>query len=278
MTVLKRKDLLENAVNESVKKVQSMGYTVLYAANYSSHNYNLDIYDNEYESDIDTKVIILPTLEELVNNSKPVSTTIEISMGQCDIKDIRAYTETLLKANIQFLELFCAQAYWVNPRFENDVQWFVEHLEELINGSRNQLLKSIYGMCLEKKKALCHPYPSLIDKIKKYGYDGKQLHHIIRLTFFISEYFYNNKNFKDAIWFSDNSLNRALLINIKKNNLSLQEALDHSEVYCELVKRKVDLLLNNQEDNSTIKADFRRKSQDIIINNIKNRILGGYNG
>lgn len=278
MTILERKDILEKAVKESVEKVKSMGYTVLYAANYGSHNYNLDIYDNEYESDVDTKVIILPTLQELVANSKPVSTTIEISMGQCDIKDIRTYTETLLKANIQFLELFCAQAYWVNPKFQNEVQWFVEHLEELIAGSRGQLLKSIYGMCLEKQKALCHPYPTIKHKIDKYGYDGKQLHHIIRLANFISEYFYNNKSFRESIWYVDNSFNRALLMNIKKNNLPLQEALDQAEVYCNLVKRKVDLLLENQQDNSEIKIDFRRKTQDIIIDNIKNEILGGYNG
>ena len=95
---------LKEAVMESVNKVQELGYTVLYAANYGSHNYNLDINNDEYQSDIDTKVIILPTLEELVHNSKPVSTTIDISTGQCDVKDIRAFVPTLLKANIQFLE------------------------------------------------------------------------------------------------------------------------------------------------------------------------------
>ena len=46
----------------------------------------------------------------------------------------------------------------------------------------------VYG----KKKALCHPYPSLIDKIEKYGYDGKQLHHIIRMCDFIYAYTHNN--------------------------------------------------------------------------------------
>ena len=86
-----RGNMLGAAVLESVNTVQNLGYTVLYAANYGSHNYNLDIYNEEYNSDIDTKVIILPTLEELVRNSKPVSTTIEISTGQCDIKDIRAF-------------------------------------------------------------------------------------------------------------------------------------------------------------------------------------------
>ena len=109
MTQLEKQNKLGAAVLESVNEVQKLGYTVLYAANYGSHNYNLDVNNDEYQSDIDTKVIILPTLEELVHNTKPVSTTIEISTGQCDIKDIRAFVPTLLKANIQFLEILMAK-------------------------------------------------------------------------------------------------------------------------------------------------------------------------
>ena len=39
---------LESAILESVNKAKSMNYTVLYAANYGSHNYNLDIDNEEY--------------------------------------------------------------------------------------------------------------------------------------------------------------------------------------------------------------------------------------
>ena len=121
---LKKSNKLSAAVLESITAVKKLGYTPLYAANYGSHNYNLDINNNEYQSDIDTKVIILPTLEELVNNSKPVSTTISISTGQCDIKDIRAFIPTLLKANIQFLEILTSKSYWINPLYAEDFSWF----------------------------------------------------------------------------------------------------------------------------------------------------------
>ena len=121
---LKKSNELGAAVLESVAVVEKLGYTPLYAANYGSHNYNLDINNNEYQSDIDTKVIILPTLEELVNNSKPVSTTIPISTGQCDIKDIRAFIPTLLKANIQFLEILTSKSYWINLLYAEDFLWF----------------------------------------------------------------------------------------------------------------------------------------------------------
>ena len=43
-------------------------------------------------------------------------------------------------------------------------------------------------MALEKQKALCHPYPATMDKIEKFGYDGKQLSHCRRLLNFLSRY------------------------------------------------------------------------------------------
>ena len=40
-----------------------------------SQNYELDLYTDEYKSDIDTKAIVIPSFEEIVLNKKPISTT-----------------------------------------------------------------------------------------------------------------------------------------------------------------------------------------------------------
>lgn len=268
-----RGNMLGAAVLESVDIVQNLGYTVLYAANYGSHNYNLDIYNEEYNSDIDTKVIILPTLEELVRNSKPVSTTIEISTGQCDIKDIRAFIQTLLKANIQFLEVLKAESYWINFDYIEDFKWFIDNLDELIKGNKPQLLKSIYGMSLEKKKALCHPYPTIKWKIDKYGYDGKQLHHIMRLKNFIDRYFYGSENFEEAIRFKNDTLEKEQLIEAKLNHYPLKVAQDFAEMYCNIIEKDTRKLMDNLTQNNEIKEEYLKKSQEIIIKNIKNKIL-----
>ena len=266
---------LKEAITESVNKAQELGYTVLYAANYGSHNYNLDVNNNEYQSDIDTKVIILPTLEELVHNTKPVSTTIDISTGQCDIKDIRAFVPTLLKANIQFLETLGARIYWINPLYEEDFQWFIDNLESLISESKNELLKSIKGMCYEKQKALCHPYPTIKWKIDKWGYDGKQLHHIMRLKDFIDNYFYNDRSFIYAIWYDEEDPRKQLMMQAKLNKLPLRQALDWAEIYCDLVTREVDRLIDGTFQKAEYKEQYQRKADEIIIKNIKKKILEG---
>ena len=272
MTQLEKQNKLSAAVLESVNEVQKLGYTVLYAANYGSHNYNLDVNNDEYQSDIDTKVIILPTLEELVHNTKPVSTTIEISTGQCDIKDIRAFVPTLLKANIQFLEILMARSSWINPLYKQDFQWFVENIESLIKESKNELLKSIKGMCYEKEKALCHPYPTIKWKIDKWGYDGKQLHHIMRLKDFIDNYFYDNRTFKYGIWYDEEDPRKQLMMQAKLNKLPLKQALDWADIYCNLVSREVDRLIDGIPQTGEYKAAYQRKADEIIIKNIKKKI------
>lgn len=273
MTQIEKQNRLDAAVLESVNTVQNLGYTVLYAANYGSHNYNLDINNDEYQSDIDTKVIILPTLEELVHNTKPVSTTIDISTGQCDIKDIRAFIPTLLKANIQFLEILTAKSSWINPLYADDFQWFIDNITGLIKESKNELLKSIKGMCYEKEKALCHPYPTIKWKIDKWGYDGKQLHHIMRLKDFIDNYFYDDREFNYAIWYEDEDPRKQLMMQAKLNKLPLKQALDWADIYCDLVTREVDRLIDEAPQKGEYKAAYQKTANEIIINNIKRKIL-----
>ena len=154
-----------------------------------SQNYELDIYTNEYKSDIDTKVIIIPSLEDVVMNRKPISTTHVLPNNEhLDIKDIRLYFDNFKKQNINFLEILFTNYYLVNPKYEDLWQLLVYFREEIAHYNKNAALRCMAGMSMEKRKALCHPYPSIIDKIEKYGYDGKQLHHIIRMYDFICGY------------------------------------------------------------------------------------------
>ena len=268
----KTQQQLADAIEESIAKVKEMGYIPIYAANYGSHNYNLHINLDEYQSDIDTKVIILPTLEELVNNSMPISTTIDISTGQCDIKDIRAFMPTLMKANIQFLEILAAQVFWINPDFEKEIIWMTAHLDDLVQESKNELLKSIRGMCFEKQKALCHPYPTIKWKIDKWGYDGKQLHHIFRLYDFIQAYFYKNLTFRHSLWYDSDSQQRKQLMAAKLNKYTLEEAQGLAEGYNRLIKEETEKLMNEVPPMTNYREQYQQKAKQMIINNIKKKI------
>lgn len=124
---------------------------------------------------MDYKAIIIPTLDQIITNSKPLSTSYEFEGGLIDCKDIRAYVESAVKCNINFIEILNTDLYVGDKTIRKFFLPLQEQLGQLF-------LKACYGMMLEKVEALRHPYPSTISKIEKFGYDPKQLHHIVRLS------------------------------------------------------------------------------------------------
>ena len=80
-----------------------------------SQNYGLD-----YEgSDIDTKCFLVPTLEDIIFNKKPISTThIRANEEHIDFKDIRLFLTTVRKQNLNFMEILFTKYKIVNPTYE----------------------------------------------------------------------------------------------------------------------------------------------------------------
>lgn len=151
-----------------------LGYEVLFIALQGSQNYGLDIYTDEYKSDIDCMAIILPSFEDFVANKQAVSTTIVLDNNEhINIKDIRLYFELLYKQNPQFLELLFTDYKIVNKKYRDEVRKLFNKSELIASYNNLKLLNSISGMAQEKYKALEHPYPSIKYKIEKYGYDRK---------------------------------------------------------------------------------------------------------
>lgn len=172
---------MKEELKNAWKHLESIGYEPYYLAVYGSQNYNLDT----PESDVDFKCIIIPTLDQLIKNSKPVSTVVEFNGWQIEIKDIRSYVESVVKCNINFLEILNTKYYLCkNPDDEFLRPYFIPLMEEM----GQFYLKACYGMMLEKEQALRHPYPSTAHKIEKFGYDPKQLHHIVRLLHLMRRY------------------------------------------------------------------------------------------
>ena len=176
-------------INERLKDdfdyVSSLGYNVLGIFLQGSQNYNL-----AYEgSDVDTKAILIPSFEDFVLNKKPVSTTlIREDNSHIDIKDIRLMHECFKKQNINFIEILFTRYKYLNPEYEALYQPMFDNNELIAHYNNYAAVNCIAGMVYEKHKAMEHPYPTLKDKIEKYGYDNKQLHHILRCEEFLIRY------------------------------------------------------------------------------------------
>lgn len=150
-----------------------------------SQNYGLD-----YEgSDIDTKCIIAPTLEDLIFNRKPVSTTHVLDNEEhLDAKDVRLYFQTFRKQNLNFMEILFTKYKIVNPIYEQYWNRLIENNEQIAHYNVVGAVKTMKGIAMEKYHAMEHRYPSKVDLIDKWGYDGKQLSHLIRVEEYLTRY------------------------------------------------------------------------------------------
>lgn len=161
-----------------------------------SQNYGLD-----YEgSDIDTKLIVTPTFKEIAMNHKAVSTThIRANNEHIDFKDIRLYMQTFRKQNLNFLEILFSPYTIVNPIYEEQWNRLVDAREKIARYNLPQAVKSMRGVAKEKYFAMEHHYPSRMEWINKFGYDPKQLHHLLRVEEFIHRYI-AGEPYKDCIY------------------------------------------------------------------------------
>lgn len=184
-----REEKIMNRLQEHYDYLIAKGYEVVCLMLQGSQNYELDEYSEEYTSDIDSKAIILPSFQDFVAEKSPISNTIVLDNNEhIDTKDIRVMFEQFKKMNISYIELLYTKFKIINPKYQELIKPLFDNRETIAAINKNQFLRCISGMSMEKVKALCHPYPNIIDKINTYGFDGKQLHHCVRLFEFISRY------------------------------------------------------------------------------------------
>lgn len=150
-----------------------------------SQNYGLDY----AASDVDTKLITTPTFKEIAFNKKPVSTThIRANEEHIDFKDIRLYIETFRKQNINFLEILFTEYKFLNEIYVDEWNKLIANREAIAHYNLYQAVKAMKGVALEKFHAMEHPYPSKAEILAKYGYDPKQVSHLVRIEDFLGRY------------------------------------------------------------------------------------------
>lgn len=183
----KTREDVQNRIDEHYAIAESFGYEVIGVFLQGSWNYSFDLCDEH--SDVDSKCLVLPTFQDFCLGRKPVSFTHVCENDEhIDIKDLRLYIDCFKKQNVNFVEILFTDFYKINPKYEEQWARLVEHREQIARYDIPKAINCMLGMAYEKKKAMCHPYPTLIDKIEKYGYDGKQVSHIARMRDILEKY------------------------------------------------------------------------------------------
>lgn len=249
------KESVQRRVEQHYNTAVSLGYEVFGCFAQGSMNYGDELFDKD--SDVDTKCLVIPSFYDISLNKKPVSLTHEMENGEhLDIKDIRLYLQLFKKQNINIVEILFTEFYKINPKYIDIMEKLWKNRELIARYDETRALNCMVGMIYEKQKALCHPYPSLIEKIERYGFDGKQLSHSMRLLDFMKSYCLGIK-YQYCLEPADGEL----LMMIKRNLIpatvdeakqkmeeTVEEALKVRETYLEehpnlKVKTEVDKLL-----------------------------------
>ena len=204
-----------------------------------SQNYGLD-----YEkSDVDTKLIVTPSFEEIAFNHSPVSTThVRANEEHIDFKDIRLYIQTFRKQNLNFLEILFTDFKWVNHMYAEYWGQLISHREEIAHYNPYQAIKSMKGIAMEKYHAMEHLYPSKLDVIAQYGYDPKQVSHLVRVEEYIERYI-AGEPYEDCL----HPKAADFIMDIKQGKYNLQEArkiakssMEHIEYITDKFTQKIE--------------------------------------
>lgn len=165
-------------------ELEKRGYKVWSVSLYGAQNYRMET----PQSDLDFKAVVLPTLEDIVSGKDPVSTTIDFMDGQIDIKDVRCMFKNYEKMNTNFLETLFTDYYVVKEQYTDEWNELRSLAEEIAYADGKRALHAFLGMAKQKQHALCHPFESKKEVLDKFGYDPKQLCHILRLHYMMSRY------------------------------------------------------------------------------------------
>jgi hypothetical protein len=120
------------------------------------------------------------------------------------------------------------------------------------------------GVALEKYHAMEHPYPTKLDLIEKYGFDGKQVHHLIRVDDYLTRYI-NGESYKDCLRPSEHLV--AHMMDYKQHKIDLATAREEAEeVLAHVVSIADDFCTKTNEHED---EGMRELLQDVSYNIMK---------
>lgn len=234
-----------------------------------SQNYGLEL----PTSDVDTKLIVTPSFKDIALDRKPVSTTfVRDNEEHTDDKDIRLYIETFRKQNLNFLEILFTDYYILNSLYEAQWNRLIAAREQIAHMNPFRAVKSMKGIALEKYHAMEHRYPAKVHLIETYGYDGKQVHHLLRVEDYLRRYI-NGESYLACLRPSESLVPH--IMEYKRQEIPLEVARIEAAEAIERVNKLADSFCEQVEDkeDSEMRELLEDVSYEIMKISVKKEIL-----
>lgn len=237
-------DFIKEKLNMHYQAVAGKGYDIFATMLHGSQNYSMDEYSEDYMSDVDSKTIIIPSLNDIIFGKEYTSDVLVLEdNSHTDIKDIRKMFESFKKQNINYLEILYTPFYIVNPKYEQYFNELRAYRDEIVKTSKRLFLKAACGTGENKYRHYLKPTPHSVEKIEKFGYDPKELHHLLRVKEFTERFVCNGEPFKNCLV----SKQKDWLMRVKKGTeYTLEQAIEQAEA----AKKWFDKLKAEQDSGS----------------------------
>lgn len=255
-SVLEAKSM--NKLNEHYAEARKMFAEDRIVGIFLSGNQNYGL-DDEY-SDIDTKLIITPSINDFIYNNSPISYTHVFPNGEhMEVKDIRCMFQCYRKQNINFVETLFTKYYILNPTYADDFSALMNneavahYNEEATLCCVREMMETYYR---QLSGTITEPLSSTL------GYNPKKLDTILRLAEFADKYI-NSKAYIDCITPDNAEYHKSIKRgHIKKVEIAYALALN--------TKQYADKLINNYLNNHSFE---KNKEIDELFNSSQANII-----
>lgn len=223
-----------------------------------SHNYDL----STPASDVDTKFLTIPSLDQLLYKSPTNYLHVMRDNGEhTEVKDIRSYVHTMLKQNINFVETLYAQVVYVNPKYQQYWDMMVDMRDAISGCNPIAAVKCMQGMAHQKRKDMVTETPGRAESIRLFGYDKKSFHHIVRLSCFAGRYM-RGDSYTDCLTNPDLPDLKSFLKDIKSFDqpCDINVATDIADFYLQNLDSTVENYLNKVKP---FAIDFKKEESAI---------------
>ena len=216
---------------------------------YGSQNYNMA----DEKSDIDTKVLVVPSLADVVCARRPLSFEYHCENGEhINFVDVREFVHQLLKQNPNSLEILFTDHFIINSPFKGVWYYIWSHREDFARINPHKAVNT-----------MCHMVNANYYQMMKGEFDHKKLATMFRLEKAIGDYILGCKY--EHVLKSDQA---SFFLRVKRGNFieNEEQGLRFAQETYESVNRIADRYTEHVSDmdNEKLKEKLMRALADLV--------------
>lgn len=234
---------------------------VVFIAVQGSQNYGLDT----PQSDVDTKVMVLPEWRDIVLNNPLISTEHHMENDEhSNWVDVRKYLEILRKQNLNFMETLFSPYILINPWHYSAVAPLFDNREQVARYNPYKTMTVMKGVSDSYyQKAVPGHRMVVSPAMKELGYDPKYLANLLRIEDFI--YMYSTGYNYQRCMVSENV---GYIRNVKAGMLDKSDALLAAEVsYNNILEMTSECL-------ETLGEEIKDEAVEAMMYEVADELLG----